>query len=151
MPKTYGEIDAQLSDQLFVKLNDHKLWSYVRRRFIAFWADRSPNRHIPRGYFDVERQATGWFFPAKWVRDFGHLAETAEPPQKPEESEDMRVARTERANDSMATAHKPSWFEQQSTTELPSVEEAAEPSPELKAALKRKWHIMGGDAPAPEI
>ena len=71
------------------------------------------------------------------------------PPDLSPEEEARRAAKFAKAKASLdlpsAQPHEPKWFDKPMV-----VEQAAEMSPELKAVLKRKWHIMGGPMPKPE-
>lgn len=152
MARAYGDIDPKLRELSFVTQDRKALWSHCRRQFIEFWSQHdSPNRHIPRGYRDGEHGTPGWWFPTKWVRNFQYtpVAKDEEieiiPDDSPEEAA-RRAVKAETATASIETNNKPKnetpWFDK------PMVEEdAAKPSPELLATLKRKWHIMGGKVP----
>ncbi len=95
MAKTYSEIDPKLREQEFVKASDAKRWAYCCRRFKEFWGQQgNRRRRIPMNHSDKDRGAAGWFFPAKWLRDFETLPKHEEVwvPQSRSLSTEERVA-----------------------------------------------------------
>ncbi len=69
--RTYPEIDPNLHEQQFVSKAEAERWAYCRQRFKEFWKQHDrKQRRIPVNYFDKDRAEAGWFFPAKWLRDF---------------------------------------------------------------------------------
>jgi len=67
-------------------------------------------------------------------------------PQLSPEEEARRAAKLAKAKASLdlpsAQPHEPKWYDKPMT-----VDDAAEPSPELKRVMARKWHISGGPVP----